>query len=301
MRDNNIGVNHLLMSFFIMSIPLMPICSIYVFYILGSFQVLLFLITIKNNNYKIEINFFDIAYLLLIIWNIISIKWSLTKELSLIKWMLIYFMFAMAATHNLKSYFTTEEKKINYDKIVEYYFKFYTIGTVIVSIICILYEKIYLGSNLRLGTFIYREPYGTRMMYTFNLEIVLFYYIYNFFNTKEKKISQFILLSFLLLCTLLTGTRKIFIGILVIIIVNLIIKNKKNIFKIISKLIVIIIILLAAIKLTINVEFLYNTIGYRIESAIKFTEGDNKNADASLRDRNQMIEYGIEKFKESPL
>ena len=293
MTDKNIKVNNLLISFFIMSIPLMPICSIYVFYILGILQVVLYLITIKKNNYKIEINFFDITYILLIIWNIISIKWSLTKELSLIKWMLIYFMFTMTVTHNLKSFFTTKENKVNYDKIVEYYFKFYTIGTVIVSIICILYEKIYLGSSLRLGTFIYREPYGTRMMYTFNLEIILFYYIYKFLNTKEKKVSQFILLSFLLLCTLLTGTRKIFIGVLVTIITNLIIKNKKNIFKVVSKLLIIILLMLSIIKLTINVEFLYNTIGYRIESAIKFTEGDNKNVDASLRDRNAMIEYGI--------
>lgn len=290
----------LLSALFIMSIPLMPIFTIYGFYILGTLQIFIFFIFIIKNKFKLKISYFEISYLLLIFWNIISIKWSFTKELSLIKWMLIYFSFTYSFCYNLRECFYDETSGVDFEKMVSFFFKYFTIGTIVSSIICLCYEKIILNSTSRLGTYMFKEPYGTRMTYTYSLEIVLFYLIICFMDNKNKRIKLGIEICFLLLCTFLTGTRKIFVGMIVLIISYIIIKNKKNIFRVTFKILGIIILSLIGFQITMSVDFLYNSFGYRIESAINFTSGST-NADTSLRDRNKMIEYGMSEFKNHPL
>lgn len=285
-----------IVGLFILCIPMMPVVSMPVYYALGGFVVLLFLLHLFKYKTSLKLTHFEILYILFILWNIISLKWSTTGEKSIIKWCLLHFVFVFSSIRllyiNLKSA----------NKTVEAFGKWYVLGTFLVSLICLIYEHPFSSDAARLGTYLFREPYGTRMMYTYSLEVAIFFSMYDFFETKgfnSKKLAKLFLVLFFAACILLSGTRKILIGVLLFTLSYIILKNKKNAFKMMKKLIPIFILLIISYFCIMKIDVFYNILGKRIETALSFINGTG--IDASMRDRNAMIDYGIELFEKHPI
>ncbi len=284
-----------LICLFISSIPMMPLFTMYGFYALGFLVTILYLCVLLKNN-KLILTKFDYLYVFLIIWTILSTQWSVSKELYLIKFMAVYLLFSVSS---IKLLFIANDNDIT--KVLKKFFISFVIGTAIVSIICILYENPTNLSTTRLGTYLFAGEYGTRMMYTYNLEISIFILLYVFFNTKTltKKMLYIFLIAFFMICIFLSGTRKILVGILLFGFIHTYFSNKRNFLKLIFKMMIIIICCIAIYFVIMNVDVFYNILGNRIEKAINYAKGTG--IDASLRDRNVMIDYGIEYFKQHPI
>lgn len=285
----------ILIGLFFASVPMMPIFTIYGFYFLGILVCFFFILNLLKDNNKTKITSFELFYILLILWNVISLKWSITGEQSVIKWMLIYFVFTVSSIR--LSYM----KMQNINDVINHFSKWFITGTFLISIVCILYEHPFYAGASRLGTFVFREPYGTRMMYTYNLEISIFILMYHFFKNSVSKIKiKFgIEILFLVICTFLSGTRKIIVGMIIFMLFYMIISNKINIFRILPKLLFIVVALFLGYYLIVNVPAFYNILGSRIESGLSFVNGTG--VDASMRDRTAMIDYAMIKFKEHPM
>lgn len=285
-----------IVGLFILSIPMMPVFTMPIYYFLGVFVVTLFLLYILKHKVNFMPNYFESFFVLFIVWNIFSLIWSVTGEKSIIKWCLIHFAFVVCALRLL--YFSLKSA----DKVVEKIGKWYVAGTLLVSIICIFYEYLFYSGNFRLGTYLFREPYGTRMMYTYSLEISMFFVLYDFFENKNlnsKKIFQFFLILFFTICIFLSGTRKILIGIAVFILFYIILKNKKDVLKAFKKIALLVLMAVVCYFCIMNIDFLYDVFGSRVESAIGFINGTA--IDASIRDRNAMIDYGFSEFLKHPI
>src|SRR5699024_7760225 len=114
---------------------------------------------------------------------------------------------------------------------------------------------------------------------------------------SRKNIKYISIIIFFVTLILLTGSRKaLFILIFSFVYLELQTSNKYkyiNFMKVIS-------IVLIILYLIFNVEYLYDVIGYRIESLINSLTSKGI-ADKSTLLRKQMIKFGITKFKERPI
>lgn len=285
-------IDNILLGLFFASIPMMPIFTMYGFYTLGSIITFIYLVKLLSSRIKFRLSVFDIFYGLLIMWNIVSLKWSITGEKYVIKNMIIFYIFSISSIKLL----------LNNNSISDamtIFFKFFVWGTVIITIICIAFEFKDLLLGNRLGKYIFAEPYGTRMMYTYNLEISIFLILYKIIEDKKNVKSMIFPITIVSLGIILSGTRKIFIGIITFYLIYIIMKNKGKINALSRKIILLLITSIASIFLLIKVPFLYNSFGYRIETAYNYI--NNSGTDSSMRDRNIMIDYGLKYWKESPI
>ena len=113
---------------------------------------------------------------------------------------------------------------------------------------------------------------------------------------KKLKVFDCFIISILSLFFILSGTRKAIIALIIGLIVYICLKNPKML---IRNAIIITISLCVLYFLMIKINFLYNSIGYRIESFIALIQGNE--SDSSAETRQHFIELGWLYFKQNPI
>ena len=111
-------------------------------------------------------------------------------------------------------------------------------------------------------------------------------------------IFMFALMSFL---ALLSGSRKAILALLLYIIAYVLFEHlPKNFFKVIGRLLIAAVICWIIYLCIMNIGFLYNSVGNRVESMFDFFSGDTE-ADGSVNTRFNMIEVAKEIFIDNPI
>lgn len=285
---------------FFSSIPLMPLYTIDVHRILGAICVMMYAFSIIINffkNKKIErLSIFEVLYLFLIIyaWKSISPFLSLKKidylyeAQYIVKTMLFNILSVIAATRLI--FFKQEDIK----KSILLIGNVITISTILVSTYSIIYEYIYLMKFSRLGTYLFAGQYGTRMTYTYNLTISIFFLLFNILNNINKR-KSIIYLFLILIFSILSGTRKLFLIMLVFVTFYYIFSKKVNPAFLIKTLIFGSIFLTISTVLMFNVPIFYEMFGSRVESLIiQIQTGEG---DSSSWERNLMVKHGKKYFE----
>ncbi|MCH5166333.1 MAG: O-antigen ligase family protein [Erysipelotrichales bacterium] len=169
-----------------------------------------------------------------------------------------------------------------------------TISTILVSTYSIIYEYIYLMKFSRLGTYLFAGQYGTRMTYTYNLTISIFFLLFNILNNINKR-KSIIYLFLILIFSILSGTRKLFLIMLVFVTFYYIFSKKVNPAFLIKTLIFGSIFLTISTVLMFNVPIFYEMFGSRVESLIiQIQTGEG---DSSSWERNLMVKHGKKYFE----
>ena len=283
---SEVFVNGILVLF-TMSIPMMPLFTIYGFYLLGLFTFLLFLlISIRK---KIFLTTFDTLYFLFIFFNLLSFIWSVSGHIISTLYEIVYFVLVFSYSHLL--YY----KYPNMDSVIHFWSKWYLVGTIGVSCACIVFERNTLGFD-RLGTYLFAEPFGTYMMYSYSICLGLFICIYKIF---QKKRVYLIPLFFLLICCVLNGSRKVLFGLFVFSAITYFIRHRKQPLKLLFFGGSMVVVGIVIYYFSMENEALYNTFGYRIEAYYNYLESGS--GDGSAEERSKMVEYGIKYFSDSPI
>ncbi len=233
---------------------------------------------------KIVFNKYFIFYIIFILFGLFSLKYALqpafvtSKIIQLIVNCIIIFAFT--------NILDTKDKIISV-------LKSFVVAGIILSVLSIITSDFSTLSNFsRVGANIGNvNSISMAIMYsTIALMIV---------NRKEKKNKSY-LLYFLFIGTIfLTGSRKGIISIILLLLIHFLVKNRDNFNKTIINIIFSIIAVILLLFFTMNIPFLYNIIGVRIESLFAFLNtGAIK--DFSIYERNNMIKFGIEWFKNRP-
>lgn len=134
--------------------------------------------------------------------------------------------------------------------------------------------------------------------YTILISIVVLWWA---INNSRSYIKSFSLISGTLYINMLSGGRKALLLPIIVMIINLYYKNKKKMLK----FLVILLMLLFFITLVImNVDFLYQNIGYRVESLFLSVLGRESNdliTSNSDSYRFSLIKQGFEMFEKEPI
>lgn len=119
---------------------------------------------------------------------------------------------------------------------------------------------------------------------------------YNYTKNKNAKFIWFAI--YLLFFILLSGSRTALAFPLIFMGVYYVVSSPH----VVSKLFIVSIVVVLLLFLVIKVDFLYNLIGYRVETLIWGVVGEDSmgDTDASTASRLKFIELGMEFFKESP-
>ena len=127
------------------------------------------------------------------------------------------------------------------------------------------------------------------------------YFFYLLLEKKTGKAVNGILFGTLLLLSLLSGSRKVLVSLIVYTIGYFQFRSKKQDFrKLLLRWIVIFFTLVIAYAAIMNVDALYNTIGQRVETFFLFLGGEER-ADKSMYSRINLIDVAFKAFKAHPL
>lgn len=113
---------------------------------------------------------------------------------------------------------------------------------------------------------------------------------------KLSQLGSWARLAFYILVILLTGSRK---GLLMIIISIMVVQFTQEKGKLLKNLVVVAGAVAMFYILIMNVPVLYNIIGVRVENLLLTLSGESS-AEASLEDRQKLVEMGWEHIKENP-
>lgn len=130
--------------------------------------------------------------------------------------------------------------------------------------------------------------------------MAFFFSCWLYLSEPNKKIRNYIYPLFFLIINLLTGTRKTFLLIGISLIFIPLLKSKKNVLKIIKLLFVFTVAFILIYITVMNVEFLYEVIGERIENVIISVLGGDF-VDGSIYTRNRLTDEAINYFHLSPI
>jgi len=251
---------------------------IFLFIVTGSFYI------IKFNSFKV--NIFLISYLFLGFLSLVSILYSVDRELSLIKSisLILIFAFIFILYNILKLKFDIEEI-MSYIINVSVFFSVYLLIDFLLNFDVNFYWKYRLGAKLA-------NPNTIGLI----LSTSYLFSLYKFINTKKKFYIIFLLI--LLLTVLLTGSRKsiglIFVSSIFLPFLNLNLSVNKIIrFSFITTLFVSILILLYAN----NAYFRYQVVR-RFENTL--SRGSNFDSESDQLRYNMLIK-GVNIFFDSPL
>ena len=125
-------------------------------------------------------------------------------------------------------------------------------------------------------------------------------FVLSMYLRKIGKLSQFsnwVRIAFYILVILLTGSRK---GLLMVILSIMVVQFTKEKGKILKNLLVVVSSIVVFYVLVMNVSVLYNIIGARVENLLLTLSGEGVE-EASLEDRQKLVEMGWKYFKENPL
>lgn len=286
---------------FVLSIPMMPIFTKMGYMLLGFLSAFL-LISYYIRNRKLFFTNFELMQIvftgLMLISTLYAPKFSASWGHIMGNIRNIFFCFIAVRCFDLKEKVGKKKEQ----RAVFKYFDIFTLGTILISIYTLIVEPSNNGYYVRLGRIVFDGEYGTYMMYSFNLIIAFGWAIYRFFNanTKKRKVIIFLVLIFMFYCGLLSGTKKCIIAMLLFIFIYIVIKNKKNIVKLISIGTISIMMLVGIYYIVMNNETLYLSIGRRFESFFNYFS-DEGEVDASTLRRASFRKMGLEYFWEHPL
>lgn len=119
---------------------------------------------------------------------------------------------------------------------------------------------------------------------------------------RENRKARWLLLSTFNLCiALLSASRKaIMVIALVALLLAVLDSENKDSFGKFSKVALLVVFLLIAAFLVMNVPFLYELVGIRLEGMINGFFGSGRNIDASTKTRMDLVAFGIDWFREKP-
>lgn len=290
---------------FISSIPMMPIYTINVHYILGFLCMLCYFINILQRKKINKLTGFEISYTILIIYALFRVDDNLTDKYEdyasygyyMVKNMLFNFVSIVCAIRLLNLMTKSVKETVN---IIG---KSLVIATILVSIYTMIYEYAILHSSSRLGTYVFEGRYGSRMALTYNITISLLFITYQMLNmaekAKNKPIKEVIILIALLIFAILTGTRKLFLVPILFVIFYLLLGKKITLKSAAKYLVILLVIAMIGLYAVMNIDFLYDLLGQRIDSLIMEITGEAK--DASISQRNRMIDRGMKYFEDHPI
>lgn len=176
----------------------------------------------------------------------------------------------------------------------------YLFGTILILIYTFIVEGNDLLNALgkwRLGVTVFANN-GTFMLLSYSIIISLLWSIYCLFDKKNKK--YLLPVIFLLLASVASGTKKVIFALAIAIVAYVFIKYRKKSFKLFSRLLVILIVFVIGLQLVLKNEFLYRSIGHRIENYILSISGEEQGTTSTVS-RGLMREYGIELFLRNPI
>ncbi|GKX31760.1 hypothetical protein SH1V18_42400 [Vallitalea longa] len=158
-----------------------------------------------------------------------------------------------------------------------------------------LMEGTYYASNVLLKKIGNRNAVAMLIGFSFNMSVYRLLY--------KKEYKNIFCLVVMFLAILLTGSRKGVIFCVIPISLNLfiIILNTKKIKKKIRYLIMFVFLFITTYYALFNIDFLYNNIGWRIDSIFKNIFFNEVSLEGSFNVRKTMIKLGLEYFKERPI
>lgn len=290
---------------FISSIPMMPIYTISVHYILGFLCMLCYFINIIQRKKINKLTGFEISYTILIIYALFRVDSNLADKYEdyasygyyMVKNMLFNFVSIVCAIRLLNLMTKSIKETIN---IIG---KTFVVSTILIAIYTVIYEYAILHSSARLATYVFTGRYGERMTFTHNITVSLLFVTYQMLNiaenTKNKPIKEGVILIFLLIVAILTGTRKLFLVPILFVVFYLLIGKKITLKSAAKYLVILLIVAMIGIYAIMKIDFLYDLLGHRIDSLIMEVTGEARDPSSSQRDR--MISRGLEYFSEHPI
>lgn len=277
---------HKLVILILLTITATPIISgstfNYLIFIL-SVGSIIFLLIFKS----IQINYYIIWSIVILLIVILSITWSLDETLAFGKsksylLVIIVYIYLSLLIKNKKDVYTA----LNLFILSRFLMMIYIIFTVDASSL----GTMRIGSD-NLGEEWNANAIGMNLAFASYSSVVLL--------NKKYGIRGFYFLCLLLfpLVTVFTGSRKALFILFFSIILYSIFNSKKNILK---KITFYLVFVFFSFYLLMNNEILYEILGSRMEDLVYGFFGDN-NTDASTSTRKLMIESGLNFFNDKPL
>lgn len=128
--------------------------------------------------------------------------------------------------------------------------------------------------------------------------VIAIYLLINKRITNRYKILYYIAIFSLLMFTVLSGSRKVYLYLIIPLALYYVLKNK-SILKTVRNIIIVILSIFLLWYLLMSIPFFYNIIGKKIDMLISGLLGGS--TDASTKTRMILIDFGIKKFKQNPI
>lgn len=229
-------------------------------------------------------------YFLLCVFCLFSCMYSVSFDASLATTidMVKILVFSFVATN-----------KLNNQKIIVNSMAVYSLATMCLYAYMAMTERLVVEDNERLG----EELMGNPNTFAVVFMVAALFSVYFIFHSKRNitKICFFIVFCLQLHTLALSGGRKGFIfPILMFCVMTLVSIDKKGRKHLIRNAIIVVIILLITTYAVFNVEFLYDSIGYRMNGLINLITGDGK-VDSSSRIRANMVDTALQLWQRRPI
>lgn len=306
-----INLYMLISILFVISIPMQPIVTKYVFYFL-AFLVCIFTLALYIKNEKdLRFTSYERMEILFILFMIATLVMGghFYEKLKYVFGIIRYFIFISCLIRLLDFSIKKEEgqeknQQERKKKIISIILNSFTIGTVIASIYVLIKEPSINGNYGRMGRVVYGGDNGGYIIYSYNLIISVFWSLYNFMRkdlpVRNKRIYLYAIIL-LVPCMLLNGTKKTLFS-LAIYFFGYIFLNNKDVVKKFMYIIATILVILMLYKVVTTNVYLNSIIGYRLSSFINSSIlKDTTLADASTSERAAMRKEAFNYFLSSPI
>lgn len=294
---------------FILSIPMQPIVTNYIYYFLAFCVCFFTLLVFVKFSKNLEFTSYEKMEIFLIFFMILTLIFGghLLEKCKYISGIIRYFVF-ISCLIRLVEFSIKNEKKIS-DKlelrkeVISFILNIFTIGTTIISIYVLIKEPSINGNYGRMGRVVY-DNYGGYMTYSYNLIISVFWTLYMFMkkNSNNKKRKLYLMeLIILIPCMFLNGTKKSLFALVIYFVGYIFLYNKIGIKKIIYLVVTIMVIAFSYKFITTN-SYLNSIIGYRLNFFINsIVQKDSTTADFSTRERASMRKEAFNCFLSNPV
>ncbi|MFT3950712.1 MAG: O-antigen ligase family protein [Oscillospiraceae bacterium] len=210
-----------------------------------------------------------------------------------VKVMLYVYFAAVVITSYLNKRFDKIEKQTSF------LMNSFCLGTVLILVYTMLVEKDHIFNGYwRLGKIVFQND-GTFMMLSYCI-IVSFIWAIFCAMAKKRKIYFFLIL-FLTFASILSGTKKTFIVFFMTMLLFILLRYRKHTVKLTMLMLCVIAILIAVYDCLLNITFLYQSLGFRIESYLHSLADSSSSLSASSLERAVMQDYAMEWFKDNPI
>ncbi|MGF6989672.1 O-antigen ligase [Lachnospiraceae bacterium PM6-15] len=188
------------------------------------------------------------------------------------------------------------------EDIIRYILNNFVLGTIIILLYTIVIERERILGSLgywRIGRIVFAEN-GTFMVLSYSIIVSLLWTGFNLLELKKYRYIYFFTSLFLLVCAVLSGTKKTVLAVFVALVIYVLTKYRKQALRLVIRILLVGVLIVLLYLLMLNVDFLYIRIGYRIEDFIMATQGLDTGT-ISTTMRFSMIKYGFHLFADSPI